>query len=51
MLGSEDLRLAYKRVVQNGGAPGVDGETVATLQALLWKRWEQVQTELRTGTY
>ena len=35
MLEGDNLRLAYKRVVQNGGAPGVDGVTVANLQVYL----------------
>ncbi len=51
MLEGNNLRLAYKRVKQNGGAPGVDGVTVETLQAHLWERWETVKTELQSGTY
>ncbi|MEF3305449.1 group II intron reverse transcriptase/maturase [Paenibacillus sp. GYB003] len=51
MLEGENLRLAYKRVVQNGGAPGVDGVTVAELQAYLKTHWEQVKTDLLMGTY
>jgi RNA-directed DNA polymerase len=51
MLEGENLRLAYKRVVQNGGAPGVDGVTVAELQAYLKTHWETVKTELLAGTY
>ncbi|MCI3919147.1 group II intron reverse transcriptase/maturase [Paenibacillus sp. TRM 82003] len=51
MLEGENLRLAYKRVVQNGGAPGVDGVTVAELQAYLKTQWVQVKTELYAGTY
>ncbi|MCC3377638.1 group II intron reverse transcriptase/maturase, partial [Cohnella sp. REN36] len=51
MLGSANLRDAYKRVVQNGGAPGVDGVTVAELQAYLKAHWETVKTELLAGTY
>ncbi|MBB6732696.1 group II intron reverse transcriptase/maturase [Cohnella zeiphila] len=51
MLGSANLRDAYKRVVQNGGAPGVDGVTVAQLQAYLKTHWESVKTELLAGTY
>jgi group II intron reverse transcriptase/maturase len=51
MLEGENLRLAYKRVVRNGGAPGVDGVTVAELQAYLNTYWETVKTELLTGTY
>ncbi|WP_225446491.1 hypothetical protein [Paenibacillus rhizovicinus] len=51
MLEGENLRLAYKRVVQNGGAPGVDCVTVAQLQAYLKTHWETVKAELLTGTY
>lgn len=51
MLEGNNLRIAYKRVKQNGGAPGVDGVTVEMLQAHLWERWETVKTELQTGTY
>jgi len=51
MLEGENLRLAYKRVVQNGGTPGVDGVTVAELQAYLKTQWVQVKAELLAGTY
>lgn len=51
MLEGDNLRLAYKRVVQNGGAPGVDGVTVAELQAYLKTHWETAKAELLTGTY
>ncbi|MFC5652472.1 group II intron reverse transcriptase/maturase [Paenibacillus solisilvae] len=51
MLEGENLRLAYKRVVQNGGAPGVDRVTVAELQAYLKTHWDAVKAELLTGTY
>ncbi|MFC4812962.1 group II intron reverse transcriptase/maturase, partial [Paenibacillus sp. GCM10023250] len=51
MLEGENLRLAYRRVVQNGGAPGVDSVTVAHLQAYLKTHWETVKAELLTGTY
>lgn len=51
MLKGENLRLAYKRVVQNGGAPGVDSVTVVELQAYLKTHWETVKAELLRGTY
>ncbi|MGF7035599.1 group II intron reverse transcriptase/maturase [Paenibacillus mucilaginosus] len=51
MLEGDNLRLAYKRVVQNGGAPGVDGVTVANLQVYLKTHWEAVKAALLTGTY
>ncbi len=51
MLERENLLLAYKRVVRNGGAPGVDGVTAAELHDYLNTHWEQVKTKLLTGTY
>lgn len=51
MLEGQNLRLAYKRVVQNGGAPGVDSVTVAELQAYLKTHWEMVKTKLLAGDY
>lgn len=51
MMEGDNLRLAYKRVVQNGGAPGVDSVTVAELQAYLKTHWEIVKAELQAGTY
>ncbi|KOP65381.1 DNA polymerase [Bacillus sp. FJAT-18019] len=51
MLEGNNLRLAYKRVVQNGGAPGVDSVTVADLQAYLKTYFESVKAELLAGTY
>jgi len=51
MLERENLRTAYERVVQNGGAPGVDGVTVTELQAYLKTQWDAVKTALLAGTY
>jgi RNA-directed DNA polymerase len=51
MLERNNLRLAYRRVVQNGGAPGIDGVTVKDLKAHLWECWDTVKAELLTGTY
>lgn len=51
MLEGNNLRLAYKRVVQNGGAPGVDRVTVAELQAYLKTHFETVKAELQAGAY
>lgn len=51
MLERENLLLAYKRVVRNGGAPGVDGVTVAELHVYLNTHWEHVKAELLAGTY
>jgi len=51
VLERENLRTAYKRVVQNGGALGVDGVTVTELQAYLKTQWEAVKAALLAGTY
>jgi len=51
MLERNNLRHAYKRVKQNGGAPGVDGVTVEHLQAHLGEHWETVKRSLQAGTY
>lgn len=51
MLERENLLMAYKKVVRNGGAPGVDSVTVTELQAYLKVHWEAVKTALLAGTY
>lgn len=51
MLEGSNLRAAFKRVKQNGGAPGIDNVTVAELQAHVWECWETVKAELQSGTY
>ena len=47
----ENMRAAWKRVKGNNGAAGVDGITVADLEALLWKHWPQVREDLLAGRY
>lgn len=51
MLARDNMFLAYKRVKQNGGAPGVDRVTVEQLQAYLIQNWSTVKNQLLTGTY
>ncbi|MFC0393125.1 group II intron reverse transcriptase/maturase, partial [Paenibacillus mendelii] len=51
MLEGANLRLAYKRVVQNGGAAGVDRVTVAELQAYLKTHWDAAKVQLLAGMY
>ena len=51
ILSKENLLRAYKRVVSNGGAPGVDGVRVDELKTLLQQRWAAIQLELLEGTY
>ncbi|MBX9951616.1 MAG: hypothetical protein K2Y39_20770 [Candidatus Obscuribacterales bacterium] len=51
ILDSENLKRAYKSVVKNSGAPGIDGVTTKDLKSYLAANWHQARTELRSGTY
>jgi RNA-directed DNA polymerase len=51
VLRRENLIAAYKRVIRNGGAPGVDGMTVDDLQALPREHFTRIWEQLRNGTY
>jgi RNA-directed DNA polymerase len=42
---------AYKRVLANKGAPGVDGMTVYELENHLSRHWRRIREELLTGNY
>ena len=46
-----NMRLAYQRVVENKGAPGVDGLTVAELEDWLKVHWPRVKEALLAGMY
>ena len=47
----ENMRRAYQRVKQNGGAPGVDGMTVTMLTEYLKANWVAIKEQLLQGTY
>lgn len=51
VLRRENLVEAYRRVVRNGGAPGVDGVTVHDLEGYCREHWPRVREELLGGTY
>jgi len=47
----ENIAAAHARVVQNGGAPGVDGMTVDDLLPYCRKHWTRIREELLSGRY
>jgi len=47
----ENLIVAHRRVVRNGGAPGVDGMTTDKLMGYCQKHWARIREELLSGTY
>jgi len=47
----ENLMAAYRRVVQNGGAAGVDGMTVEDLMPHCRLHWPVIREQLLNGTY
>jgi RNA-directed DNA polymerase len=47
----ENMLAAYRRVVGNRGAPGVDGTTVDELRAFLKEHWVTIKGQLLSGTY
>jgi RNA-directed DNA polymerase len=51
VVGSENMRAAYARVVSNRGPAGVDGMTVEELKAHLIEQWPRIMGELLAGKY
>ena len=47
----ENMLIAYKRVVSNKGAAGVDGMTVAELKPYLQTHWRRIKEQLLEGSY
>jgi len=47
----ENMLAAYRRVVRNKGAAGVDGVTVHELRGFCQAHWEGVRAQLLRGTY
>lgn len=48
---AKNMNGAYKRVVGNKGAPGIDGMTVYDLERYLKEHWQRIKSELIDGTY
>jgi len=51
VLRRENLSAAHGRVVQNGGAPGVDEMTVDGLLPHCREHWPRIREELQSGSY
>jgi RNA-directed DNA polymerase len=51
VLAPENLRVAYRRVRANKGAPGVDGITVDELAGQLRAEWPAIRERLLAGEY
>ncbi|MFU8803303.1 MAG: hypothetical protein ACNA8W_05800 [Bradymonadaceae bacterium] len=47
----ENMLAAYRRVLRNKGAPGVDGITVDELKEWCNEHWPAVRQQLIEGTY
>lgn len=47
----KNLKKALKRVLQNSGAPGVDGMEVKELPGYLREHWMEIEEQLCQGTY
>jgi retron-type reverse transcriptase len=47
----DNLRLAFKHVKSNNGAPGIDGQTVKDFQTRLEENLAAIHAELKTNMY
>jgi RNA-directed DNA polymerase len=51
ILDRENMMAAYRRVVGNAGAAGVDGMSVGELGAFLREHWPRIKEDLLAGRY
>lgn len=51
LVSKENMNEAYRRVVRNKGAPGVDDVTTEDLKGYLNKNWVEIKQQLLEGTY
>jgi len=51
VLRRENLKAAYKRVIKNGGAGGVDGKSVDDLKEQIQTDWPRIREQLLSGSY
>lgn len=51
VVSQENATQAWKAVVRNGGAPGIDGMTTQQLRDHVRAHWETIRSKLLAGTY
>ena len=51
ILSRENMMRAYKRVVANKGASGVDGITTDEVKEYLIENWEEIREQIRNRKY
>jgi len=51
ILEPHNMNEAYKKVVSNGGAGGVDGVTTEELKDYILENWKRISEEIRSRTY
>ena len=51
ILSAGNMRAAYRQVVSNKGAAGIDGMGVDELHDHLWKNWSAIKSQIQCGTY
>jgi RNA-directed DNA polymerase len=51
VLDNENLYEAYRRVVKNRGAPGIDGMTVEELGPYLKEHWHEIREQMLSSRY
>jgi len=51
VLDRDNLKMALRKVIRNGGSPGVDGMKVTELTDYLKREWPKIRRQLEAGNY
>jgi len=51
ILSRDNMRLAFKRVKENKGSPGIDNMTVEELSSYLKENWQSIKEQILEGKY